>query len=123
MRKKKSKYVVIIMILAVVICGAIFIGNSSKWSELEFEAVVEDVVTQADGEIRLIVERTTNIYGNPKNSLSISEETKLFDANEKEITINDLQKGAVVTVSLKDAFTEEVPFYYPIVYEIQIIGN
>ena len=44
----------------------------SKWSKLSFEAIVQEVVTQPDGETRLIVERTTEVYGNPLNSLSIS---------------------------------------------------
>ena len=38
------------------------------------------------------------------NSLGISEETKLVDANEKEIAIDDFQQGDTVSVTLKDSF-------------------
>ena len=57
------------------------------------------------------------------NSLGISEETKLFNANGEEIEISDFQQGDSVKVTLKDAFTEETPFYYPIVYEIKLINK
>ena len=75
------------------------------------------------GENRLIVERTTEIYGSPLNSLHIGEETKLLDANGNRISVEDLQPGTKVKVTLKDAFTEETPFYYPTVYEIRVIEN
>lgn len=57
------------------------------------------------------------------NSLGISEETKLLNANGEEIEISDFQQGDSVKVTLKDAFTEEIPFYYPIVYEIKLINK
>ena len=55
------------------------------------------------------------------NSLGISENTKLFDADGNEIIISNFQQGDAVKVILKNAFTEETPFYYPIVYEIRLI--
>ena len=86
-----------------------------------YEAVVQETVTMSDGEIRLIVERTTEIYGNPLNSLHIGEETELLDIDGNKISVEDLQPGIKVKVTLKDSFTEETPFYYPIVYEIKTI--
>lgn len=67
MKKQKTKTILIIVILAVIVSGIILVSQFSKWSELAYEAAVK--------------------------------------------------------VSLKDAFTEEVPFYYPTVYEIRIIDT
>lgn len=117
---KNKKYIIIAVLAVIVIAAVIMIAQPFKWSEKSFEAVVQETVTQSDGEIRLIVERTTEIYGDPMNSLGISEETKLVDANEKEIAIDDFQQGDTVSVTLKDSFTEETPFYYPVVYEIKL---
>lgn len=119
--KKKRLMIVGIMAALVIIIGAMAINQSPRWSEKSFEAIVQETVMQPDGEIRLIVERTTQIYGNPVNSLGISEDTKLLGKNGKELSINDFQQGNAVTVTLKDAFTEETPYYYPTVYEIKII--
>ena len=119
--KKKRLMIVGIMAALVIIIGAMAINQSPRWSEKSFEAIVQETVMQPDGEIRLIVERTTEIYGNPVNSLGISEDTKLPGKNGKELSINDFQQGNAVTVTLKDAFTEETPYYYPTVYEIKII--
>lgn len=119
--KKKRLMIVGIMAALVIIIGAMAINQSPRWSERSFEAIVQETVMQPDGEIRLIVERTTQIYGNPVNSLGISEDTKLLGKNGKELSINDFQQGNAVTVTLKDAFTEETPYYYPTVYEIKII--
>lgn len=119
--KKKRLMIVGIMAALVIIIGAMAINQSPRWSERSFEAIVQETVMQPDGEIRLIVERTTEIYGNPVNSLGISEDTKLLGKNGKELSINDFQQGNAVTVTLKDAFTEETPYYYPTVYEIKII--
>lgn len=93
------------------------------WAGKSFEAVVQETVTQSDGEIRLIVERITEIYGDAMNSLGISEETKLLSDNREEIAIGDFQQGDIVSVTLKDAFTEETPFYYPVVYEIKVVKH
>lgn len=117
---KKKIYFVGIAVLLVVAVVAL-LTSIPKWSEKSFEAVVQETVTMPDGETRLIVERTTEIYGNPLNSLHIGEETKLLDTNGNQISIEDLQPGIKVKVTLKDAFTEETPFYYPTVYEIVII--
>ena len=119
--KKKRLMIVGIMAALVIIIGAMAINQSPRWSEKSFEAIVQETVMQPDGEIRLFVEQTTEIYGNPVNSLGISEDTKLPGKNGKELSINDFQQGNAVTVTLKDAFTEETPYYYPTVYEIKII--
>ena len=37
--------------------------------------------------------------------------------------IPDFKPGDAVSVTLKDSFTEETPFYYPIVYEIKLIDQ
>lgn len=118
---KNKKYIIITVVAVIIVAAALMITQPFKWSEKSFEAVVKETVTQSDGEIRLIVERTTEIYGDPINSLGISEETKLLSANGEEITIGDFKQGDTVSVTLKDSFTEETPFYYPIVYEIRVL--
>lgn len=123
MKKKKTLFIAIAVVIAVGVCGVILISSSPKWSALEFEAVIKETITQPDGEIRIIVERTTQIYGSPMNSLGISGDTKLLDKDEAEVPVGNFKEGTVVRVSLKNAFTEEVPFYYPTVYEIRIIEN
>ena len=119
--KKKRLMIVGIMAALVIVIDAMAMNQSPRWSEISFEAIVQETVMQPDGEIRLFVEQTTEIYGNPVNSLGISEDTKLPGKNGKELSINDFQQGNAVTVTLKDAFTEETPYYYPTVYEIKII--
>ena len=119
MKKKKIYFVGIGVLLVVAVIA--LLTSIPKWSEKSFEAVVQETVTMPDGENRLIVERTTEIYGNPLNSLHIGEETKLLNTDGNTIFIEDLQPGIKVKVTLKDAFTEETPFYYPTVYEIVII--
>lgn len=109
------------MIIMVIVVGVLAISQSPRWSEKSFEAVVQETVTQSDGEIRLIVERTTEIYGSPVNSLGISEDTKLLGKGGEELSIIDFKQGNVVKVTLKDAFTEETPYYYPTVYEVKIV--
>lgn len=119
--KKKIYFVGIAVLLVVAVIA--LLTNIPKWSEKSFEAFVQETVTMPDGEIRLIVERTTEIYGNPLNSLHIGEETKLLDTDGNKISVEDLQQGTKVKVALKDAFTEEIPFYYPTVYEIEVLEN
>lgn len=119
MKKKKIYFVGIGVLLVVAVVS--LLTSITKWSEKSFEAVVQETATMPDGETRLIVERTTEIYGNPLNSLHIGEETKLLDTEGNTISVEDLQPGVKVKVTLKDAFTEETPFYYPTVYEIAII--
>lgn len=121
---KSKKYIIIaVAAVAILVVAVIMIIQPSNWSKKSFEAIVQETVTEADGEIRLIVERTTEIYGNPMNSLGISDETKPLNANGEEISISDFSKGDAVSVTLKDSFTEETIFYYPIVYEIKHISN
>ena len=112
-----------VLVVLLVVAVIALLANIPKWSEKSFEAVVQETVTMQDGEIRLIVERTTEIYGNPLNSLRIGEETKLLDMDGKARSVEDLQPGTKVKVTLKDAFTEETPFYYPTVYEVKIIRS
>lgn len=120
---KKNK-IIFVGIGILLVATVIFLFTSvPKWSEKGFEAVVQETVTTPDGEIRLIVERTTEIYGNPLNSLHIGEETKLLDIDGKALSIEDLQPGMKVKVTLKDSFTEETPIYYPIVYEIKALND
>ncbi len=121
--KKKKPVIIIAAIIAVIIVAVAVVAQSSNWSKLSYEAVVQEAVTMPDGEIRLIVERTTEIHANPLNSLHIGEETKLIDTDGKTISVADLRLGIKVKVTLKDAFTEETPFYYPTVYEIKVIEN
>ena len=118
---KNKKYIIITVVAVIIVAAAIMIAQPFKWSEKSFEAVIQETVTQSDGEIRLIVKRTTEIYGDPINSLGISEETNLLSANGEEIAIGDFKQGDTVSVTLKDSFTEETPFYYPIVYEIKVL--
>ena len=71
----------------------------------------------------LFVGRTMELYGNPANSLGISKDTKLLDADGKNISAKDIPSGSSVKVTVKDAFNEETPFYYPVVYEIRLIDS
>lgn len=121
MKKKRIIFAGIAVLLVVVVFA--LIASVPKWSEKSFEAVVQETVTMSDGETRLIVKRITEIYGNPLNSLHIGEQTKLLDMDKKTLSVEDLQPGTKVKVTLKDAFTEETPFYYPTVYEIRVIEN
>lgn len=121
--KKKKIMIILAAIAAIVIVAVVVISQSSNWSKLSYEAVVQETVITPDGETRLIVERTTEIYGDPLNSLSIGPDTKLLDTDEETISVADLQTGTKVKVTLKDAFTEETPFYYPTVYEIKVIED
>lgn len=121
--KKKIIIIGVIVALIIAIVGITAVSQSTKMSEKSFDAVIQEVVTQPDGEVRLIVERTTEIYGDPINSLGISKDTKLLDADGNEISVDDFLQGSKVTVKLKDAFIEETLFYYPTVYEITLISN
>ena len=121
--KKKELMIAVMAILVIVVAVLVVVTQSPKWSKKSFEAVIQETIIQPDGEIRLIVERTTEIYSNPLNSLHISEETELVGMDGKEIEIEDLQPGNTVEVILKDSFVEETPFYYPTVYKIKVINN
>lgn len=122
MKKKKLIIISGIVLLDVVAAIGIF-TQSPKWSQRSFEAVVKETVTQTDSEVRFIVERTTEIYGDPINSLGISKDTKLLGTDGKDISVNDIQPGSSVKVTVKNAFTEETPFYYPVVYKIKLIST
>ncbi|XCP86983.1 hypothetical protein ABXS75_09410 [Roseburia hominis] len=123
MKKRKLMLIGVIAVVLIAVLGIVAVSQSSKMSERSFDAVVQEVVTQNDGEVRIIVERTTEIYGDPLNSLGISEDTKLLDADGNEISIKDFRQDSKVTVKLKDAFTEETPYYYPTVYEIKLTNR
>lgn len=118
MRKKMIAVGAGALLLVAVISLFVSIPN---WSVKSFEAVVRETVIMPDNETRLIVERITEIYGNPLNSLHIGEQTKLLDMDGKTISVEDLQPGIVIKVTLKDAFTEETPFYYPTIYKIEML--
>lgn len=120
--KKKQLLIIGAVILLIIAAIVVFIFSAPKGNELSFEAVVQETVTRSDGEVCLVVERTTEIYANPLNSLSISEDTVLCDANGTKIHLEDFQPGDAVKVTLKNAFVEEMPFYYPTVYEIRMIS-
>lgn len=117
----KKPVVIALITLVVIGIGVFAITQSPKWSLLEYEAVVQDQVTSPDGEKRLIVERTTNRYGDPLNSLSIGAETKLLDHEGKQIGLEAFASGSKVRVTLEDSFVEESPFYYPSVHEVQLL--
>lgn len=119
--KRKRLLIAASVLLVIAITVVVVITQSPKWSRLSYEAVVQETVTRPDGEVCLIVQRTTEIYANPLNSLSISSDTVLCDANDAEIHLEDFQPGNTVKVTLKDSFIEETPFYYPTVYEIRAI--
>lgn len=119
MRKKKGMVIGILIIVTAIAVAVTMVSQSPRWSEKSFGAIVQETVPQPDGEIRLVIERTTEVYGNPVNSLGISEDTKLLGKDGEELSIDDFQQGNAVTVKLKDAFTEETPYYYPTVYEIK----
>jgi len=120
---KKKKLIIGGIVLVVVAAAIGMFTQSPKWSQRSFEAVVKETVTQTDGEVRFIVERTTEIYGDPINSLGISKDTKLLGTERKDISVKDIHPGSSVKVTVKDAFTEETPFYYPVVYEIKLINS
>lgn len=117
--KKKKPIIIIAAIIAVAFAAVVVVTQSSNWSNLSYEAIVQEMVTMPDGEIRLIVERTTEIHASALNALHIGKETALLDTDGKTISVEDLRPGIKVKVTLKDAFVEEPPFYYPTVYEIR----
>ncbi len=118
---KKKKWIAAGVTLLVIVVAVVAITLPPTWSNSSFEAIVQEIVTTSDGEARLIVQRTTKIFGAPMNSLYISENTKLFGADGKAISIGDIQPQFKVKVSLKDSFVEETPFYYPTVYEVRVL--
>ncbi|MBO4617907.1 MAG: hypothetical protein J5717_11190 [Lachnospiraceae bacterium] len=119
MKKKLSKVLIVLAVVVLVaIAGAL---KLKKGSELSFEAIVKEVKINGENDVRIIVERTTQIYTESLNSLGISSKTRLFDSNKKEIGISDIEEGSKVLVKAKDAFDEETIFYYPEVYSVTLI--
>ena len=55
MKKKKIIIIGVIAVLIIAIVGIIAVSQSSKMSERSFDAVVQEIVTQPDGEVRMIV--------------------------------------------------------------------
>lgn len=120
----RKRLIIIGIVLAVIaIFVVLAITQSPKWSQISYDAIVQETITQPDGEVRLIVERTTEIYDSPMNSLGISESTALVDTSGNPISIEAIQPGDTVKVTLKNAFNEETPFYYPTVYEIKTLND
>ena len=83
--KKKKRMITVMATLIIVVAVLVVVTQSPKWSRKSFEAVIQETNMQPDGEIRLIVERTTEIYSNPLNSLHISEETELVGMDGKDL--------------------------------------
>lgn len=121
--KRKRLIIVVSSILVIAITIVVAVTQSPKWSRLSFEAIVQETVIQPDGEVRLIIKRTTKVYADPLNSLHIDENTKLLGDDGKLVSIGELQPGYKVKVTLENSFIEEVPFYYPIVYEVKLLSD
>ena len=98
MKRKNRRRIGTLIVLLIAVVGITAVTQSAKWSEKSFDAVVRQAVVQSDGETRLIVERTTEIYGNPVNSLGISKDTKLLDTDGNALSVEDFQQGSAVTV-------------------------
>ncbi len=121
--KRKKLFIILSVLLVIAITVVVAITQLPKWSRLSFEAVVQETVIQPDGEVRLIVKRTTEVYSDPLNSLHIDENTALIGNDSETISMEELQPGYSIKVTLKDSFIEESPFYYPTVYEIKVIDE
>lgn len=101
---KRKKLLIIVSVLVVIaITVVVAITQSTKWSHLSFEAVIQETAIQPDGEVRLIVKRTTEVYSDPLGSLQIDENTALIGNDGEAIPI------------------DELPFYYLTVYEIKLL--
>lgn len=119
---KRKRFGLMLAILTAAVIGAILVfSRFADGSKLSCEAVVQETITMPGGETRLLVERTTKLYGSPYHALGIGKETRLLNAEGKTISVRDLKSGMHVQVSMKDTFIEETPYYYPIVYEIRIL--
>ena len=49
--KSKKHIAIAVAAVAIIVVAAVMIANPSGWSKKSFEAVVQETVTQADGEI------------------------------------------------------------------------
>lgn len=86
MNMKRKKLLIIVSVFVVIaITVVVAITQSPKWSRLSFEAVVQETAIQPDGEVRLIVRRTTEVYSDPLNSLHIDENTTLIGKDGKSV--------------------------------------
>ena len=59
---KKKKSIIIVIVAVVIVAAAIMITTPFKWSEKSFEAIVQEIVTQPDGEIRLIESQNAQVF-------------------------------------------------------------
>lgn len=122
---KKQKLMIlggVILMLAMLVIIVIQMPKwADQWSRKSYEAIIQETVVQPDGEVRLIVERVTEIYSDPLNALRISEHTVFVDREGRSASVEQLQPGDRVEVTLKDSFIEETPYYYPTVYKISIL--
>lgn len=109
-----------ILLAAAAAAAAIFLPPA--FSKKSFEGIVQETGTQQNGEARLIVRRTTEVYANPLNALHISNDTALIGIDGETIAAENIMPGMAVEVTLKDSFIEQTPFYYPTVYTVKIIG-
>lgn len=110
--------IIVNIIIFVIVVAIAAINISPKWSEKIFEAVVREKVIQPDGEVRFVVQRITEVYASPLNSLHIGDSTVLVGVEGKELSIENFQEGDIVSITLEDSFVGEIPFYYPTVYKI-----
>lgn len=118
---KKKHLTAGVLLLTAAAAAAVFL-LAPEWSKRSFEATVRETVAGPDGEVRLIVRRTTEVYGDPVNALCISPATQLTGSDGEAITVTDIKPGDTVSVQLKDSFIEETPFYYPTVYAVRVIA-
>lgn len=121
--KRKKMFIILSVLLVIAITVVVAITQLTKWSRVSFEAVVQETVIQPDGEVRLIVKRTTEVYSDPLNSLHIDENTALIGNDSETISIEELQPGYRIKVILEDSFIDESPFYYRTVYGIKMIDE
>lgn len=94
---------------------------SGTWSNISFEAVVQERATEQDGIMNLIVEIATEGFIDPLCSLHISENTKILDESGNRILVRDIQVGYTVKVKLKNSSIEGNPTYYPTVFEVKVL--
>ena len=52
MKKKKIMILGVMVILTVIVIGEMAVCQSPRWSEKSFDATVQEIVTQPDGEVR-----------------------------------------------------------------------
>lgn len=98
-RKKTIIFGGIVLIIAA--CAIGLFTQFPKWSQRSFEAVAKETVTQPDGEIRLIVKHTTEIYGDPINSLGIGKDTKLPNSDRKSISAKNIPSAVLSKLQWK----------------------